>query len=235
MIGYVINLKKDEQRWEDMKKEFKGSSIQIRRFDAIKDSVGAYGLMKSFIGILKIARKNKLKNVLILEDDCKLTPNWQSNWNKITKWLDENPEKWDIYSGSGWNVILPDIVGEIDNKIAFFDPLISWSANYIYIPQRNYSRIIKHFDSIVEYIKYPLLHYIFVLDNIINFCYKTLISYPFIAYQKDTYKSNIHQGILTKKFKTSIFVKEEKRLKQVYSSYKKRIQIVIRLVNYRII
>jgi hypothetical protein len=178
--------------------------------------------VKSFIGILKIARKSKLKNVLILEDDCKLTPNWQSNWNKITKWLDDNPDKWDIYSGSGWNVILPDIVGEIDNKIAFFDPLISWSTNYIYIPQRNYSRIIKHFDSIVEYIKYPLLHYIFVLDNIINFCYKTLISYPFIAYQKDKYKSNIHQGILTKKFKTSIFVKEEKRLKKIYSTYKKR-------------
>ena len=222
MIAYVINLKKDKERWEDMQKEFKGSSIELKRFNAIEDSVGAYGLMKSFIAILKLARKNKLKNLLILEDDCQLRKDWKSNWDKIRRWLDENPDKWDIYSGCGWNAILPNVVGEIDNEIALFDPLISWTTNWLYIPQRNYSRIIKHFDSIKEYIKYPLLHYIFVLDNIINFSYKTLISYPFIVYQKDKYKSNINQGLLTKKLKISRFIKEEKRLKQLYSTYKKK-------------
>ena len=88
MIAYVINLKKDKERWEDMQKEFKGSSIELKRFNAIEDSVGAYGLMKSFIAILKLARKNKLKNLLILEDDCQLRKDWKSNWDKIRRWLD---------------------------------------------------------------------------------------------------------------------------------------------------
>lgn len=221
MLAYVINLDTNKERWEDMKKEFKNSSIQLKRFNAIRDEKGAYGLMRSFIGALKLARKNKLKNVLILEDDCKLAPNWKSNWSKITKWLHENPDKWDIYSGSGWNIQFPKLVGEIDNEIALFDPIISWATNWLYIPERNYSRIIKHFDKIKEFIKYPIIEYLFVLDNINHFYYKTIISYPFISYQKDKYESDIKQGIFTKKFHTKTFFKEERILKKIYNTYKK--------------
>jgi hypothetical protein len=221
MIAYVINLKKDSDRWEDIQKEFKNSSIKLKRIDAVKDSVGAYGLVQSFINVLKLARKNRLKNVLILEDDCKLTPNWESNWDKITKWLDENPNKWDIYSGSGWNILFPNLVGEIDNKIAIFDPMISWTTNWLYIPSRNYDSLIKKLNSVKHYIKNPLLHYFFVLDNFLNICCKFVVSYPFMAYQNDKYNSNIEQGILTKKLKISRFAVSEKYLKKQYLTYKK--------------
>lgn len=222
MFAYVMNLDTNKERWEDIQKEFQGSSIKLKRFNAIKDKKGAYGLMKSFIALLKLARKNKLKNVLILEDDCRLTKGWETNWKKILKWLHKNPDKWDIYSGSGWNIQMPKIVGDIDNEIIFFDPLMSWASNWTYIPQRNYNTLIKHFDKVKEYIKIPIVEYLFVLDNITHMYYKTIVSYPFMAYQEDKYTSNISQGILTSKIYNKTFVKEENILKKVYSTFKKK-------------
>jgi len=187
MDAYVINLDKDKNKWSTMQKEFKDSSINLRRFPAIEHKVGAYGLIETFIAVLKMAHIKKLENILILEDDIYLTKGWEERWDKIKQWLHANPKAWDIYSGGAWGIILPQEVGKIDT-ITLYNPLISLCAHWTYIPRRTYSSLIDFLTRYKEYIKLPLLGDAFALDNLLCF-YKTIISYPFIAYQKNMVSS----------------------------------------------
>ena len=187
MHAYVINLDRDKKKWIAIQKEFEDSSIHLRRYKAIEHKIGAYGLIESFIGVLKQARDNDLDNVLILEDDIYLTKGWEERWNKIKKWLDLNPTQWDIYSGGAWGIILPIEVGKIDD-ITLYNPLISLCAHWTYVPKRNYTSLIDYLNNIKAYVKLPILGDAFALDNLLCF-YKTIISYPFIAYQKNMVSS----------------------------------------------
>ncbi len=68
---YCINLDERTDRWEHAQKEFEKAGIKDRviRFSAIKDDDGRVGIIKSNLGIVKIAKQKKLKNVLVFEDD----------------------------------------------------------------------------------------------------------------------------------------------------------------------
>ena len=187
MHAYVVNLDKEKQRWIEMKKEFKGSGINLRRFSAIKDTVGGYGLIQSFIAVIKEAQEKKLKHVLILEDDIHLTKGWSERWSKICKWLHANPTAWDIYSGGGWGIFMPHEIAKIDD-ITLYDPLVSLSTHWLYINSNCYNSLINFLNRVKEYIKLPIVGDLFALDNCLCL-YKTLVSYPFVAYQKNTVSS----------------------------------------------
>ena len=68
---YCINLDERTDRWEHAQKEFEKAGIKDRviRFSAIKDNDGRVGIIKSNLGIVKLAKKKGLKNVLVFEDD----------------------------------------------------------------------------------------------------------------------------------------------------------------------
>jgi len=68
---YCINLDERTDRWEHAQKEFEKAGIKDRviRFSAIKDNDGRVGVIKSNLGIVKLAKKKGLKNVLVFEDD----------------------------------------------------------------------------------------------------------------------------------------------------------------------
>jgi len=66
---YYINLNRRPDRREHIEKELLHSGLDYERFEAIDESPGSLGCTKSHIEVLKLAKKNHLKNVLILEDD----------------------------------------------------------------------------------------------------------------------------------------------------------------------
>jgi glycosyltransferase involved in cell wall biosynthesis len=66
---YYINLKKRDDRKQAIEKELLLTGLDYERFDAIEEDPGYVGCTKSHIEVLKLAKKNHLKNVLILEDD----------------------------------------------------------------------------------------------------------------------------------------------------------------------
>jgi len=179
-----MNLDKEKQRWSEMKKEFKDSGINLRRFSATRDSVGAYGLIQTFIAVIKEAKEKKLKHVLILEDDVHLTKGWSERWKKISTWLHANPTAWDVYSGGAWGIFMPHEIAKIDD-ISLYDPLVSLCGHWLYVNSSCYTSLINFLNSIKEYVKIPIVGDLFALDNCLCM-YKTLVSYPFIAYQKNT-------------------------------------------------
>ena len=93
-----INLKKRPEKRDFIKKQAKEYDLDIEFFDAIEIPENpAKGCLKSHLNILKQAKKDKLNNILILEDDCKFLKKC---------YLQEIPTNWDmLYIGGNINAI----------------------------------------------------------------------------------------------------------------------------------
>uniref|UniRef100_A0A6C0EQ29 Glycosyl transferase family 25 domain-containing protein n=1 Tax=viral metagenome TaxID=1070528 RepID=A0A6C0EQ29_9ZZZZ len=93
-----INLDHRQDRRDIMSKFFEEGQIPLEkvvRFSAIKRSHGPLGCVESHKEVLKLAKKENWKNILILEDDL--------------EWLnfkDEYPKLEELTKLSDWNVIL---------------------------------------------------------------------------------------------------------------------------------
>ena len=97
-----INLKKREERKEQIENELKMLKIpsnKIERFDAIVNTNGALGCSLSHISVLKRAKENKWSNVLILEDDFCSNVN-ANEWESRLKDVFSEVTEYDVISFS---------------------------------------------------------------------------------------------------------------------------------------
>ena len=92
-----INLDHREDRREIMSKFFEKGQIpldKVVRFSAIKHKRGGLGCLQSHTEVLRIAKKEGWKNVLILEDDLEWTDEFEQGYKKLEE-LVKLP-KWDV-------------------------------------------------------------------------------------------------------------------------------------------
>lgn len=204
MDTFVVNLDSRPDRWKNIQKRFRSRQFKLRRFTPLKAINPQYSLLLTTIEILKVAKKEKLANILILEDDC--LPVKLDIWPKIKEWLDTHKEEWDIYSGGAQNIYFPNPVGETD-EVKFYDPLWSTAAHFIYIPRRSYNKVISHYSNF----KYVTTLVPFVSTDIHNNFLKEIVSYPFVAYQDSGY-SNVSK---TRRDRKKDFRKAEKGLSDI--------------------
>lgn len=67
---YIINLETRKERRKHIYEEFRNKNeFKIEIVNAVKDEIGAVGLWKSIIKIIKIAQLAKDEIILICEDD----------------------------------------------------------------------------------------------------------------------------------------------------------------------
>lgn len=182
--AFVINLKEKKDRWSRIKKELEGTQLKLHRIEAIKKNPGSYGLLLTFIKILKLAIQNEYSNILILEDDCKVIPGWEERWTIIKEWLAKHPDKWDVYSGGSMKNRNPNYIGSL-NSLSFFIPYTSRSTHWIYIPKRFYKTLLQLYESHMVVTQFNPTVGVDVLHNMI----KRVISYPYLAYQHDGHSS----------------------------------------------
>ena len=70
---YCINLKHRQDRWSESLEVFEKLGINdVERFDAYYVQPGIIGCTKSHYELVKLAKQNEYKNVLIFEDDVKI-------------------------------------------------------------------------------------------------------------------------------------------------------------------
>uniref|UniRef100_A0A6C0J2K7 Glycosyl transferase family 25 domain-containing protein n=1 Tax=viral metagenome TaxID=1070528 RepID=A0A6C0J2K7_9ZZZZ len=84
-----INLAHRTDRKEKMENMFLKSFPRWSRFDAIRDSNGAIGCAKSHIAVLEKALADNVKNILVLEDDCKWVTKSMAHWNTAYTMVEE--------------------------------------------------------------------------------------------------------------------------------------------------
>ena len=93
-----INLDHREDRRRIMTKFFEDAQIpleKVERFSAIKRKRGGLGCLESHTQVLRIAKENKWKNVLILEDDLE----WLGGYERLEELVKLN---WDVIMLVGW-------------------------------------------------------------------------------------------------------------------------------------
>ena len=104
---YCINLDKRLDRWERCKNIFQLNNIEVERFSAVdglnldltgkKLLPGEIGVIRSNFEIIKKAKENNYKNVLIFEDDVELCEDFNLKFNDYIKQI---PTDWSfIYLG----------------------------------------------------------------------------------------------------------------------------------------
>jgi GR25 family glycosyltransferase involved in LPS biosynthesis len=84
---YVINLEDCPERLERFKKHAKEYGIKYEVFNGIKHEIGSYGCSLSHLEIIKKAKKQNLKNVLILEDDVFFIYPKNYVWSEVNKFF----------------------------------------------------------------------------------------------------------------------------------------------------
>lgn len=142
-----INLDHREDRRQIMQKLFDQGQIpteKVERFSAIKHKVGIIGCAMGHISILKRAKEQKWKSVLILEDDLEWI-DFKENYNKLEE-LVSNP--FDVCMLGGMYILTdpPKIISAIYTnayivKSHYYDTLLnnfeyglSQKLNKIYVP-----------------------------------------------------------------------------------------------------
>lgn len=185
MEAYVINLKSSSDRWTTIQKSFK-DILHLNRVDPVKPIqikglskryIAAQSLFLTVLKIIKYAKKNKLPNILILEDDCIPADNFLEKWSKIKLWLDMHLDEWDIYSGGSLQIIDPFMVG-YTGSITFYRPKKTYASHFIYIHNRSYNTIInRYMKDLKENTK--------VTTDGTNLNLKLIISHPYVSYQID--------------------------------------------------
>lgn len=94
---FCINLEERTDRWEQAQKEFDKLGIRdkVLHFPALKFDNGALGCRESHLSIIKKAKDEGLKNVLIFEDDVLVI---DENIVHLNKSLDQLKDRdWDLF------------------------------------------------------------------------------------------------------------------------------------------
>ena len=192
-IAYVINLDERPDRWRKVLQDFKDSSLLLERFPAVKDSVGWKGCGLSHTELIQMAKDNHMDTILIMEDDCKPTEHFNTNWPLIKNWLDSNKDKWDIFIGGNTFYQSVFTTGQ-DKKLNTIKPICSIENR---IKLYNTKLLCLHFYYLNKSVYDKFLDWrkdidkngaIDVWPNILNM--KVISCVPFIAVQNDDY-SNI--------------------------------------------
>jgi hypothetical protein len=209
MKAFVLNLDSRPERWDAIKSRFRGSNITLERIPAIPHEIGMYGNFLSFLKAFRLAKRRGLESVLILEDDCVPTKNWETNWKQIKGWLDSNPDEWDIYSGGAWGGnsfvqkitdwlgMKPNTIGKVGNNTIFKYPVVTMGAHWLYIPKRTLDKVIDRYSSISFL---PKVNKKLGMDMLHGFFFKIVSSYPFIAYQASAYSNIDNEDVEKKEF-----------------------------------
>ena len=87
-----INLAKRVDRRQHMEQILAEYNIPAERFEAIEHPNGLYGCGTSHLAVLKMARDNGWRNVLIMEDDIVFNVSSQSFDKKMERLFVEGPE-----------------------------------------------------------------------------------------------------------------------------------------------
>jgi GR25 family glycosyltransferase involved in LPS biosynthesis len=175
---YCINLEERVDRWMSAKKEMDEMGIQnVKRFSAIKNKIGHLGCRDSHIEIIKDAKNNGYKRILILEDDFIFINKDKDQINDILNQL--NNVDWELfYFGA--------TVHLYDGKLVKVDKNLV-QTNFAYTTH-SYAVNSSIYDFIIDNAKNYDIIDIFYNDHIVK-NNKTYISNPMICLQRESYSN----------------------------------------------
>jgi len=175
----VINLDERKDRWQEIQQEFVKWSPAVERVSAVKYSPGWKGCTLSHRKALEIAKERHYPWVLIIEDDCLLTPDAQERFHALLPYLWKHQHRWDVFLGGVSFAEHPKLI--IKNPPLF--EVKGLTAHFCLIHRTAYNKILHHMPSDPE-----------KMTQAIDTWYKSHLrlwtTVPFIAIQRPSYSDN---------------------------------------------
>lgn len=174
----LINLDRREDRKKYIFSTFHNWPTKILRVSAIEPPVGKpgwVGCAYSHIQCVKIAHREKLPWVIIMEDDCAINEGGITRlYLSILPYLWRHKDEWDIFNG-GFNCLhtttqIPKVISRNIGLIEAF----GYGLNFYIVNSRAYDRILND-SSLIEPTE--------PIDVYYSKKYKTWVSIPFITRQ----------------------------------------------------
>ena len=176
---YIINLERRKDRYKktnDLLNKFNIKAEFIKAYDGIKNeneylmdvknniiNIGGYGRIQSLLMIIQDMRKNKYKNILILEDDIYILKNFVNEMEKIMKNIIIKNKEWDmLFLGVNYNYknIKQKIFKIVDKVTGGYAVGISYSII------DDYEYILRQFNTYIDTEPYKILKYKYRLYGI---------------------------------------------------------------------
>lgn len=187
---YVIHMKEREDRKQHILKEFEGKDeFELNFIEACKDPVGAVGLWKSIVKVIRLAREKEEDVIIICEDDHFFTEYYSKEmlFQNITEAYHQHA---DVLSGGigGFGTAVP--VGKNRYWVDWF-----WCTQFIVVYSKFFERILNYSFGEQD-----------TADGVISALANPMALYPFISRQKDfgysdvTPSNNEQTGMITRHF-----------------------------------
>lgn len=196
---FVINLKERTDRLESIYSIFNPIwPVPIERIDAVRATPGWLGCLESHKKAIEIALQRNYPFVIVLEDDCKVTPESVTRFKTLLSYLEKRQTEWDVFVGG------LSSIASIEIK-QYSPPLFQarGSASHFCLYNR---RSIKILHEILKHkVSEPID--IFFINNMRIWC-----TTPHIATQINS-KSDISDGNSTRDLE-KVFLDTQKELKE---------------------
>jgi len=159
MKVYYINLKTRLDRNANAIKELSSVDFDFERFEAIYCSDGRLGCSLSHLAVLELAKRNKLPEVVICEDDiCFKNPEL---FKKQMKCFLKSQKSWDVLLLGG-NVVRPFT---IDSPYAMKVSHCQTTTGYI-VKSHYYDTLIQNIrEGIKNLLQHPEKHFDYAIDK----------------------------------------------------------------------
>ena len=163
--------------------------------------VGALGCKLSHLEIIKYSQKEKLNNILILEDDCLIKEKFTNNFSKIIEIIqnssDVNIRNYDmLYLGGSFIKKTNNSSPTVENNILKCNRIYTTHA-YI-LNNTEYNNIFNTIINDLEKKKYPKEIDVYYSQNIQS-NYNVYIVYPILIKQYDSYSNILNRNTNYKK------------------------------------
>ena len=172
----VINLDTRKDKWELIQKEFANWSPPIERISAIKYSPGWKGCTLSHRKAMEIAKKRHYPWVLIVEDDCQLTPDAQERFHALLPYLWKHQHRWDVFLGGVTQLTESKVV----SKTQPLFKVKGFTTHFCLIHRAAYNKILRHIPSDPNKMKDPVD--VWYRDHL-----RLWTTVPFLAVQQPSY------------------------------------------------
>jgi hypothetical protein len=181
--AHVVNLDRRTDRWANIQDYFKDTPLKLERTGGViitnpfRNGIhNQYeGVARTHYELVKRAKKQGYKTLLMLEDDCKPEKDFVENWTKMKTWLDLHLDEWDTFNGGalGFAAIQKHIM--LDDCL-LFETDSGCASHFVYF---NVDRMLPKLEEWFEKQQEIDVYYFMKC--------KTLCAYPPLAIQDEGY------------------------------------------------
>ena len=173
-----INLDKRKDRKERVESVLSANNVDALRFHGIEGNRwgwkkdlykhpmrafdGMAGCVSTHISILRNAMKDGMRSVLILEDDCEFTPNFEYKFNM---WSENVPRDWDLLYLGGMNGAGQYVKGLEEHVVTITGML---STHAYAVNEKAFKKVIDTWYGSFPYLKESVDGSLCILQNELN-------------------------------------------------------------------